>query len=110
MQKLVWEYGIKISPSYRNKKWDAARVTSHSYLLNGNGSIDIKEGKMTVTYGYIKQRKTNRAYRVIFKSATNEYFASSAEIFLVCCKTHHTQHSFNYIQYILIYFCMYYNA
>lgn len=65
MQKLVWEYGIKISPSYRNKKWDAATVRSHSYLLNGNGSIDIKEGKMTVTYGYIKQRKTNRVYRVI---------------------------------------------
>lgn len=55
VQKLVWEFGIKISSSYINKKWTA--TMSRSHFLKANGSLDIKEGKMSVTYGYRKQRK-----------------------------------------------------
>lgn len=56
MQKLAGEYGIN-SSSYRNKKWAATTVMNHSYILKANGSLDIKERKMSVTYGYIRQRK-----------------------------------------------------
>lgn len=57
VQELIGEYGIKISSSSINKIWTAMAVTSHSCILKANGSLDIKEGQMTVSCGYIKQRK-----------------------------------------------------